>query len=84
MNNNEASNEKVNGDMALESEELELDDVQLATDELAEVVGGGCGCAQDPAQGPGGYYSWTRAQQEQYNDQRFSAAISQQPKPIKG
>lgn len=31
----EASNEKVNGDMAWEGEELELDDVQLAT-----VVGG--------------------------------------------
>ena len=41
----EASNEKVNGDMAWE-EELELDDVQLATDELAGVVGSGsdCGC----------------------------------------
>lgn len=42
----EASNEKVNGDMAWE-EELELDDVQLATDELAGVVGGSgsdCGC----------------------------------------
>ena len=46
----EASNEKVNGDMAWE-EELEQDDVQLATDELAGVVGGGsdCGC------GGGGY-----------------------------
>lgn len=83
MNNNEASNEKVNGDMALESEELEQDDVQLATDELAEVVGGGC-AQEDPAQGPGGYYSWTRAQQERYNDQQFSAAISTQPKPISG
>jgi len=76
MNNNDkASNEKVNGDMALESEELELDDVQLATDELAEVVGGGCGCAQDPAQGAGGYGSWTRPQQERYNELKYNQAI---------
>jgi hypothetical protein len=79
----EASNEKVNGDMAWE-EELEQDDVQLATDELAGVVGGGCAQdpAKDPAQGPGGYYSWTAWQQQQYDDKRFNEAISNGPKPI--
>ena len=77
----EASNEKVNGDMAWE-EELEQDDVQLATDELAGVVGG-CGCAQDPALGAaqdpalgaGGYNSWTETQREQYNNARFNETM---------
>jgi len=64
----EASNEKVNGDMAWE-EELERDDVQLATDELAGVVGGGC--AQDPAE----YGSWTRDQQVRYNNARFNETM---------
>jgi len=67
----EASNEKVNGDMAWE-EELEQDDVQLATDELAGVVGG---CAQDPTQGPGGYDSWSQSQQATYNNARFNATM---------
>lgn len=71
MNNNEASNEKVNGDMACE-EELELDDVQLATDELAGVVGGGC--AQDPPAWV--VNSWTPQQRQTYTDQRFYDAIS--------
>jgi len=63
----EASNEKVNGDMAWE-EELERDDVQLDDVQLDPVVGG-AGCDD-----PGGYYSWTAEQQQQYRDQRFRQA----------